>query len=83
MVLLSWQIGNDVLTRQEREGWGAKVIDRLFSDLVHEFPDIKGFSVRNLKCMRKFAEPGVIYQLCKSCLHKLPNKNGDSILEMV
>ena len=52
----SWiTIGNDVLTRQEREGWGAKVIDRLSLDLVHEFPDMKGFSVRNLKYMRKFA----------------------------
>jgi predicted nuclease of restriction endonuclease-like (RecB) superfamily len=55
LVLLYWQIGNDILTRQEREGWGAKVIDRLSSDLIHEFPEIKGFSVRNLKYMQKFA----------------------------
>jgi predicted nuclease of restriction endonuclease-like (RecB) superfamily len=55
LVLLYWQIGNDILTRQEREGWGAKVIDRLSADLLHEFPDMKGFSVRNLKYMRKFA----------------------------
>ena len=55
LVLLSWQIGNDILTRQEREGWGAKVIDRLSSDLIHEFPEMKGFSVRNLKYMQKFA----------------------------
>ena len=55
LVLLYWQIGNDILTRQEREGWGAKVIDRLSTDLIHEFPDMKGFSVRNLKYMRKFA----------------------------
>jgi len=56
LVLLYWQIGNDILTRQEREGWGAKVIDRLSSDLVHEFPGMKGFSVRNLKYMRSLAE---------------------------
>ena len=56
LVLLYWQIGNDILTRQEREGWGTKVIDRLSSDLIHEFPEMKGFSVRNLKYMRKFAE---------------------------
>ena len=55
LVLLYWQIGDDILTRQEREGWGAKVIDRLSSDLLHEFPEMKGFSVRNLKYMRKFA----------------------------
>jgi len=56
LILLYWQIGSDVLTRQEREGWGTKVIGRLSSDLIHEFPEMKGFSVRNLKYMRKFAE---------------------------
>jgi hypothetical protein len=38
------------------EGWGAKVIDRLSSDLVHEFPDMKGFFSQDLKYMLKFAE---------------------------
>jgi hypothetical protein len=33
LVLLYWQIGRDILERQEREGWGAKVIERLASDL--------------------------------------------------
>ena len=55
LVLLYWQIGSDILTRQERQSWGAKVIDRLSSDLIREFPELKGFSVRNLKYMRKFA----------------------------
>lgn len=43
LIHLYWQIGTDILTRQEREGWGAKVIDRLSSDLMHEFPEMKGF----------------------------------------
>lgn len=56
LILLYWQIGSDILARQQTEGWGAKVIDRLSRDLMHEFPNMKGFSVRNLKYMRKFAE---------------------------
>ena len=56
LVLLYWQIGRDILDRQERESWGAKVIDRLAADLKHAFPDMKGFSPRNLKYMRRFAE---------------------------
>ena len=56
LILLYWQIGSDILARQQTEGWGAKVIDRLSRDLMHEFSDMKGFSVRNLKYMRKFAE---------------------------
>jgi predicted nuclease of restriction endonuclease-like (RecB) superfamily len=56
LVLLYWQIGRDILDRQARESWGAKVIDRLAADLKHAFPDMKGFSPRNLKYMRRFAD---------------------------
>lgn len=56
LVLLYWQIGRSILHRQGEEGWGAKVIDRLSVDLRREFPEMKGFSPRNLKYMRAFAE---------------------------
>jgi predicted nuclease of restriction endonuclease-like (RecB) superfamily len=56
LILLYWQIGRDILTRQQQEGWGAKVIERLAKDLKKEFPDMKGFSSRNLKYMRSFGE---------------------------
>jgi len=55
LVLLYWQIGRDILERQEREGWGTKVVDRIARDLRVAFPGIKGFSARNLKYMRSFA----------------------------
>src|SRR3989454_830221 len=55
MVLLYWDIGRMILDRQERAGWGARVIDRLAADLREAFPDMKGFSPRNLKYMRAFA----------------------------
>lgn len=56
LVLLYWQIGRDILDRQAEQGWGTKVIDRLARDLRAAFPDMKGFSPRNLKYMRAFAE---------------------------
>jgi len=56
LVLLYWQIGREILNRQEQEGWGAKVIDRLAQDLRQAFPQMKGFSPRNLKYMRAFAQ---------------------------
>lgn len=56
LVLLYWQIGRDILARQDREGWGAKVIERLAQDLRNAFPEMKGFSPRNLMYMRAFAE---------------------------
>ena len=56
LVLLYWQIGRDILERQQAQGWGAKVIDRLAVDLTAAFPDMKGFSRRNLLYMRSFSE---------------------------
>ena len=56
LIVLYWTIGRDILVRQEREGWGAKVIDRLSDDLRQAFPEMTGLSARNLKYMRAFAE---------------------------
>jgi hypothetical protein len=56
MVHLYWQIGRDIRERQQQQGWGAHVIDRLARDLRATFPDMKGFSPRNLKYMRALAE---------------------------
>jgi hypothetical protein len=56
LVLLYWQIGRDILGRQEDEGWGTKVIDRLAGDLRRAYPDMTGLSPRDLKYMRAFAE---------------------------
>lgn len=56
LILLYWQIGQTILQRQAEEGWGTKVIERLAKDLRKEFPQMTGFSGRNLKYMRTFAE---------------------------
>ena len=56
LVRLYWSIGHDILARQAEQGWGAKVIERLSADLRREFPEMQGFSPRNLKYMRSFAD---------------------------
>ena len=56
LIQLYWQIGNEILQRQKSANWGDKVLDRLASDLRAAFPEMKGFSSRNLKYMRYFAE---------------------------
>lgn len=50
------RIGQEILARQEAQGWGAKVIDRLARDLKDAFPDMRGWSASNLKYMRFFAQ---------------------------
>lgn len=53
LIFMYWHIGKIILENSE---WGNKFIDTLSIDLKLEFPDIKGFSIRNLKNMKKFAE---------------------------
>ena len=55
MVLLYWDIGRSILDKQANQGWGSRVIDRLAGDLRETFPEMKGFSPRNLKYMRAFS----------------------------
>lgn len=56
LIKLYWAIGVRILERQEKARWGDKLLERLAHDLRHEFPDMKGFSTRNLKYMRFFAQ---------------------------
>ncbi len=65
LVLLYWSIGQEILIRQAKENWGSKVMDRLAADLKRAFPEMKGFSPRNLKYMRAFAEAGQKSNSCK------------------
>ena len=50
-----WWLGNDILKKQEAQGWGAKVIDMLSADLMKRYGNDSGYSIRNLKYMRQFA----------------------------
>ena len=55
LLLTYWSIGREILDRQQQEGWGAKVVDRLSADLKIRFPGATGYSPRNLRYMRTFA----------------------------
>lgn len=72
LVLLYWQIGRDILARQAEQGWGAKVIERLAEDLRLAFPEMKGFSPRNLKYMRAFAQAWPDEAIVQEALAQLP-----------
>ena len=81
LVLLYWQIGQDILDRQAQLGWGAKVIDRLAHDLHSAFPEMKGFSPRNLKYMRAFAEAWPEAKFVQEVLAQLPWYHQLALLE--
>ncbi len=83
MSMMYYQIGTEILKRQSTEGWGAKVVDRLSADLKHSFPEMKGFSPRNLKYMRRFAELWPDAQIVQRCVAQLPWRHNICLMEKV
>ena len=70
--MLYWSIGKDILTQQKQHGWGAKIIDQLAADLRNIFPGMTGFSSRNLKYMRAFAEAWPNEQIVQQLATQIP-----------
>jgi predicted nuclease of restriction endonuclease-like (RecB) superfamily len=83
LVLLYWQIGRDIIDRQDKQGWGAKIIERLSVDLRSSFPEMQGFSPRNLKYMRAFGEAWPDRSIVQAALAQITWYHNIALLEKV
>lgn len=81
MICLYWNIGKSILEKQKKEKWGAKVIDRIAKDLKATFPDMSGFSSRNIKYMRKFAECWQDYTFVQQVVAQIPWRTNIKLLD--
>lgn len=81
MICLYWNLGKAILQKQTEEGWGSKVIDRMAKDLKDAFPDMSGFSPRNIKYMRKFAECWPDYEFVQRVVAQIPWRGNISLLD--
>lgn len=81
MIELYWDIGNEILHRQKNEGWGAKVIDRLSKDLKEIFPDMSGFSPRNLGSMKKLAASWSDISILQQVVAKIPWRSNIVLMD--
>ena len=83
LVLLYWGIGREILARQQAEGWGTKVIERLAKDLRSEFPRMQGFSRTNLLYMRAFSEAWPEESIVQQLVGQLPWGHNVRLLDLV
>lgn len=83
MMMMYYRIGKTILDRQNTEGWGAKIIDRLSSDIKKAYPELKGFSPRNLKYMRKFAEVWPDEEIVQRCVAQLSWRHNICLMEKI
>ena len=83
LILLYWDIGNSILRKQESKGWGKKIIQQLSQDLAKAFPEMKGFSERNLDYMRHFAKLWPDVQISQQVVAKLPWGHNIVLLQKI
>ena len=81
MILLYWDIGRMIYERQQKKGWGARVIPRLAKDIRNDMPEVKGFSERNIGYMIRFAREYESLPILQQAVAKLgsPPKKRESI----
>lgn len=88
LIQLYWAIGKTIAEKQEKNGWGSNIIERLAHDLQKEFPGISGFSKRNIFRMRAFhlayqKVPQAVAQLEKLPIFSIPWGHNAIILEKI
>ena len=80
-MLMYWDLGSEILLKQQDAGWGAKIIDRLSADIRDAFPQMQGFSARNLKYMRAFAEAWPDRELMQRTVAQIPWRSNLTLME--
>jgi len=80
LVLLYWDIGRGIVEKQQRAGWGDAVVERLAADLRAEFPDMRGFSPRNVWDMRRFYTACTDFEFLAQAAQKLAGNPKRQIL---
>lgn len=79
LLFLYWEIGSYISKQKEELGWGAKIVKQLAMDLSHEFPNMKGLSIRNLQYMMKFSETYSSKQILESTPSQIQNQMMQSV----
>ena len=80
MILLYWGIGADII---KNATWGNKFIENLSKDIQYDFPGIKGYSVRNLKYMQKFANEFPDYEIVQLVVAQLSWRHIIKLMDKV
>ena len=72
LIALYWEIGSAVGKKREVSGWGTKVVEKLAQDLKSSFPQMKGFSLTNVKYMMQFAQEYPDFKISQQLVGQIP-----------
>ena len=54
LLRLYWQMGSEIVEKHKNAHWGDGFLKQLSNDLMSDFPDMKGFSYRNLRAIKQW-----------------------------
>lgn len=72
LITLYWEIGSEIFSKQQSKGWGSKTVENLSRDLKSSFPEMKGFSLTNIKYMVQFAREYPDFQISQQLVGQIP-----------
>lgn len=81
LLMSYWSVGRQLAQRESEQGWGSKVVTRLSADIRTRFPGTKGFSPRNLRYMKTFAQAWPEFPMLQAPLATLPWYHQIALLE--
>ncbi len=81
LIKLYWEIGKAIIEKQKESSWGSKFVDRLAKDLRSMFPEMQGFSLRNVRYMVKFAREYPEFSIVQQVAAQLPWGHNMLILD--
>lgn len=82
LLALYWNIGKDILAKQDEQGWGTQVISQLSKDLTAKFSGDRGYSERNLRNMKQFAKAYPHFPIWQVPLAKLNSFRQVALAEL-
>lgn len=74
-----WQLGSDLIEKQKAHKWGEHFLEQFSHDMRQGFPEMQGFSVRNLQRMKQFATLYPSQPITTQAVSQLPWKTGSPI----
>jgi len=72
-----WNLGHEIVQKQKQHKWGSGFLQQLSDDLIGEFPDVKGFSYRNLKYVRQW------FLFWEQVVSQFENTKGQQVVSLL
>ena len=83
LIMLYWNLGKEIIEKQEKASWGSGFIDLLSKDLKNEFPEMGGFSAYNLRMCKSFYSFYSENEIWEQPVLKLPSTKKSVINDLI